>query len=192
MNLVFLFFFVCFFFFNDTATTEIYTFSLHDALPICLQVGGTGQLQRARKPEGGRGNSAKIDVAAEIQLENLGLCGAQLNDVGIHAKFEGMVPPGFCESVRELITALDAIYGRIGLAAKIRDSWDIHSDLVATRELRESEVYSAPRELEAEGVDARWARIGLVLEDDSKVARLVVASTRTGILAEDLILRSGR
>src|ERR1039458_9646636 len=30
--LVFAFFF---FFFNDTATTEIYTLSLHDALPIC-------------------------------------------------------------------------------------------------------------------------------------------------------------
>src|SRR5574341_2238390 len=27
--------FFCFFFFNDTATTEIYTLSLHDALPIC-------------------------------------------------------------------------------------------------------------------------------------------------------------
>src|SRR6266481_9509358 len=26
---------LCFFFFNDTATTEIYTLSLHDALPIC-------------------------------------------------------------------------------------------------------------------------------------------------------------
>src|SRR6266478_9435762 len=26
---------ICFFFFNDTATTEIYTLSLHDALPIC-------------------------------------------------------------------------------------------------------------------------------------------------------------
>src|SRR2546427_13309917 len=26
----------CFFFFNDTATTEIYTLSLHDALPICF------------------------------------------------------------------------------------------------------------------------------------------------------------
>ena len=25
------------FFFNDTATTEIYTLSLHDALPICLE-----------------------------------------------------------------------------------------------------------------------------------------------------------
>ena len=30
----FLFCFVLFFFFNDTATTEIYTLSLHDALPI--------------------------------------------------------------------------------------------------------------------------------------------------------------
>src|SRR2546429_6063761 len=29
-----------FFFFNDTATTEIYTLSLHDALPICSD-GGT-------------------------------------------------------------------------------------------------------------------------------------------------------
>src|SRR3989442_7539044 len=28
-----------FFFFNDTATTEIYTLSLHDALPISLAVG---------------------------------------------------------------------------------------------------------------------------------------------------------
>src|SRR5436305_5171339 len=27
--------FFSFFFFNDTATTEIYTLSLHDALPIC-------------------------------------------------------------------------------------------------------------------------------------------------------------
>src|SRR2546430_8788800 len=28
-----------FFFFNDTATTEIYTLSLHDALPIYLRAG---------------------------------------------------------------------------------------------------------------------------------------------------------
>src|SRR6266480_8016482 len=31
---VFFFYFFFFFFFNDTATTEIYTLSLHDALPI--------------------------------------------------------------------------------------------------------------------------------------------------------------
>src|SRR5260221_14786879 len=29
-----------FFFFNDTATTEIYTLSLHDALPISLRANG--------------------------------------------------------------------------------------------------------------------------------------------------------
>src|SRR3712207_9573439 len=36
------------FFFNDTATTEIYTLSLHDALPICSVAapGGRGDGQR--------------------------------------------------------------------------------------------------------------------------------------------------
>src|SRR6266478_10075538 len=38
------------FFFNDTATTEIYTLSLHDALPISLagnvDVGGAGVLEQ--------------------------------------------------------------------------------------------------------------------------------------------------
>src|SRR5260370_36222950 len=32
------------FFFNDTATTEIYTLSLHDALPICVVDTGVGAL----------------------------------------------------------------------------------------------------------------------------------------------------
>src|SRR3712207_9373168 len=31
----------CLFFFNDTATTEIYTLSLHDALPILVSMGAT-------------------------------------------------------------------------------------------------------------------------------------------------------
>src|SRR3712207_8225747 len=46
---------LCFhFFFNDTATTEIYTLSLHDALPICLRrraqalARGDGRLPRPR------------------------------------------------------------------------------------------------------------------------------------------------
>src|SRR5256885_2432019 len=34
-----------FFFFNDTATTEIYTLSLHDALPICTHMVRTGVLR---------------------------------------------------------------------------------------------------------------------------------------------------
>src|SRR5690349_22826955 len=35
MNYIFIILFLRFFF-NETATTEIYTLSLHDALPICL------------------------------------------------------------------------------------------------------------------------------------------------------------
>src|SRR2546427_7602734 len=37
------------FFFNDTATTEIYTLSLHDALPISRPAGGHA-LRRVRRP----------------------------------------------------------------------------------------------------------------------------------------------
>src|SRR2546425_9629045 len=36
-----------FFFFNDTATTEIYTLSLHDALPLFVLVGSGLQIFRA-------------------------------------------------------------------------------------------------------------------------------------------------
>src|SRR3954449_13632362 len=46
---------VLFFFFNDTATTEIYTLSLHDALPICQPL----KLVRlsAGSPHGSRHNT---------------------------------------------------------------------------------------------------------------------------------------
>src|SRR5258707_11815470 len=47
-----------FFFFNDTATTEIYTLSLHDALPISLRcarrvIFGGGAVPRAVDGAGG-------------------------------------------------------------------------------------------------------------------------------------------
>src|SRR6202171_6651953 len=37
------------FFFNDTATTEIYTLSLHDALPICESAALEKKASRGRK-----------------------------------------------------------------------------------------------------------------------------------------------
>src|SRR5258708_8457487 len=43
-----------FFFFNDTATTEIYTLSLHDALPISDRLAGSaGAAHRVRLPDRG-------------------------------------------------------------------------------------------------------------------------------------------
>src|SRR5712664_2768725 len=38
-------FLFCIFFFNDTATTEIYTLSLHDALPILSRAGGVRRVR---------------------------------------------------------------------------------------------------------------------------------------------------
>src|SRR5258708_38123094 len=46
-----------FFFFNDTATTEIYTLSLHDALPISCHGGGVSGLPRRAAGGGGRGRA---------------------------------------------------------------------------------------------------------------------------------------
>src|SRR5689334_23773728 len=41
-----------YFFFNDTATTEIYTLSLHDALPIFVEdaVEGDGEVRQQQEP----------------------------------------------------------------------------------------------------------------------------------------------
>src|SRR6266480_8052481 len=57
---VFLFF--IFFFFNDTATTEIYTLSLHDALPIYARVACARPARTAARPvpRSGPGNGSLI------------------------------------------------------------------------------------------------------------------------------------
>src|SRR3712207_8282700 len=53
-----------FFFFNDTATTEIYTLSLHDALPI-----SRAPPRRARARRGGRA----VDRLRRLRLERAGV-----------------------------------------------------------------------------------------------------------------------
>src|SRR3712207_9288728 len=78
-----------FFFFNDTATTEIYTLSLHDALPICavarrpahgLRPGdlrhGGGRLDRGRgyrrprQAQAGRGDRARRSEEHTSELQS--------------------------------------------------------------------------------------------------------------------------
>src|SRR5438034_2646531 len=49
-----------FFFFNDTATTEIYTLSLHDALPISLGTGGGGEHLVSRRLVGREAGAHRI------------------------------------------------------------------------------------------------------------------------------------
>src|SRR5258706_10054321 len=74
-----------FFFFNDTATTEIYTLSLHDALPIFRQGDGRlglGQGDRASdralgRPEAGdpghRAGVRRVDLRRRVAVRG-GIC----------------------------------------------------------------------------------------------------------------------
>src|SRR2546428_9761487 len=67
-----------FFFFNDTATTEIYTLSLHDALPICDHDGQHEQAGRVRPPHGpdagGRGGERSEEHTSELQSRSDLVC----------------------------------------------------------------------------------------------------------------------
>src|SRR5438874_5873361 len=64
-----------FFFFNDTTTTEIYTLSLHDALPICCLFSRTPlslvrEILRARR----RGGSRSEEHTSELQSRRDVVC----------------------------------------------------------------------------------------------------------------------
>ena len=56
-----------YFFFNDTATTEIYTLSLHDALPISYQSKNWFSLTKGleKEPEGGK----RCDLCFQMRLK---------------------------------------------------------------------------------------------------------------------------
>src|SRR2546430_13664972 len=61
-------YFLLFFFFNDTATTEIYTLSLHDALPICA-AGSAPACALADRPAAGvlQFGRRRADLAARSE-----------------------------------------------------------------------------------------------------------------------------
>src|SRR2546425_11522819 len=77
----------CFFFFNDTATTEIYTLSLHDALPISSPprtgasipsgwnggstAPGATSTRRTRNPSSGDGSAGQHGARSEEHTSEL-------------------------------------------------------------------------------------------------------------------------
>src|SRR3712207_8240331 len=60
-----------FFFFNDTATTEIYTLSLHDALPISKLEGGAARLVSGDRT--GDGRAGADGKAHQVRLHQVRL-----------------------------------------------------------------------------------------------------------------------
>src|ERR1035437_11009171 len=70
--------YVFFFFFNDTATPEIYPFSLHDALPICgvwQARGQHGAVPRIRRRDARRKTAARSEEhTSELQSRQYLVC----------------------------------------------------------------------------------------------------------------------
>src|SRR6266700_8310339 len=63
-----IFFFFFFFFFNDTATTEIYTLSLHDALPIWTYSGNRPEPCPRNFGAGGRSEEHTSELQSRENL----------------------------------------------------------------------------------------------------------------------------
>src|SRR6267154_6784779 len=66
MHIFSIFFF--FFFFNDTATTEIYTLSLHDALPISDHQAGGERCDDDQWPGGPRSEEHTSELQSPVHL----------------------------------------------------------------------------------------------------------------------------
>src|SRR5437773_11401293 len=82
MNFIFLqtrhFLFFFFFFFNDPATTEIYTLSLHDALPILWRLlarpAGREELRPEQRLPENRSSSRSEEHTSELQSHHDLVC----------------------------------------------------------------------------------------------------------------------
>src|SRR5579864_9837587 len=64
----FMFFLLFFFFFNDTATTEIYTLSLHDALPISTRCHPPPRFRRPLRRAFSRSEEHTSELQSHVNL----------------------------------------------------------------------------------------------------------------------------
>src|SRR2546430_10234950 len=97
-----------FFFFNDTATTEIYTLSLHDALPICAARGsraGGGDRQALQD----RRHVARVDQprseehTSELQSQSNLVCRLLLEKKKIKTPIVQRVELAHSDRVRDFV-----------------------------------------------------------------------------------------
>src|SRR2546430_5062456 len=69
----------CFFFFNDTATTEIYTLSLHDALPISYRSDRREHAGRVRGAAGRGVPEGRVEHAGDRKSTRLNSSHSQIS-----------------------------------------------------------------------------------------------------------------
>src|SRR5258705_13690736 len=118
-----------FFFFNDTATTEIYTLSLHDALPIYfVTIGAIAALLMAGACAGYSYGSQRESLFAEAAAQTR----AEANDAKAwFAKGQAALQSGDLDSAEQAfrkVLAADptagAAYANLGVIAMRRRNWD--------------------------------------------------------------------
>src|SRR2546430_13170925 len=103
-----------FFFFNDTATTEIYTLSLHDALPICREARISRPITGTRWPAAstgrfrGRGGRPRSEEhTSELQSQSNLVCRLLLEK---KKKNDVSTPPHSCYPKHTNLTLSDPRY----------------------------------------------------------------------------------
>src|SRR5262249_60591514 len=89
------------FFFNETATTEIYTLSLHDALPIC---GAMSKLF------GGGQKAASGGIQGDVLATDNNTVG--MGDAGIKSAIQGSNVPNPDEAVPSFVSGAMAKAGK--------------------------------------------------------------------------------
>src|SRR2546425_906145 len=149
---------VLFFFFNDTATTEIYTLSLHDALPIFHRDPGSPadrRLDLVRAPPQHRhvGRTEPRLVGTDLNAADRGLCDQELKDaldgpVGAGAEVvdlahapaleQGPVAAHDVANIGEIAGGLEVTRGHHGFAQTRLDLGDL------LREVRGGKGFASP------------------------------------------------
>src|SRR6185312_16652498 len=102
-------FFVVVFFFNDTATTEIYTLSLHDALPIWIWVAGYVVRDPARVPSSWRSRRSLDDELREQGV--VGISGIDTRALTRHLRERGAMRVGISSGTTDVEGLLARVKG---------------------------------------------------------------------------------
>src|SRR3712207_8964118 len=108
---------VKFFFFNDTATTEIYTLSLHDALPIsrratlgsCERRTSSTQRRASASPPTLRGGSGRLSRGPDRKSTRLNSSHANISYAVFCLKKKNIMSP-LMPSLVSLIFSLSLLY----------------------------------------------------------------------------------
>src|SRR2546426_9921112 len=88
------------FFFNDTATTEIYTLSLHDALPISPETSSLPSSRAAAPPGAWKPKQATLEVWSSDDSALAQVLQDCLAENRIGVRVEGTAPGMLCLFVR--------------------------------------------------------------------------------------------